>query len=126
MTDNEIIKALECCSKEDCGNCPVSKFGSCIDNTMEEALALINRQKGEIERLRENQDTLTTVLARSFAVKLCGGNPVAEIKSEALKKFAERLKEYKCSYETFNYPSFYAVEIEDIDNLVKKMVGADK
>ena len=49
-----------------------------------------------------------------------------EIRNEAIKEFAERLKECKCSYDLPDYHSFDAVEIEDIDNLVKKMVGADK
>ena len=57
MTDNEIIKALKCCSTEIvCDNCPYG--GGCVDqgnlrNDMaKDALALINRQKTEIERLR--------------------------------------------------------------------------
>ena len=43
MTDNEIIKALECCPLDDIGGCRK------ID-----ALALINRQKAEIERLKKH------------------------------------------------------------------------
>lgn len=31
MTDNEIIKALECCKKDDCDNCP-NNFGNCYAN----------------------------------------------------------------------------------------------
>ena len=26
MTDNEIIKALECCQTDECERCPLSKF----------------------------------------------------------------------------------------------------
>ena len=52
MTDNEIIKALECCIKHDCGNCPATAMvcGETFD--MEYALDLINRQKAEIEKLK--------------------------------------------------------------------------
>lgn len=52
MKDNEIIKALECCIKDDCDNCP-DTFGNCEHNAMRNALDLINRQKAEIERLKE-------------------------------------------------------------------------
>lgn len=52
MTDNEIIKALECCSNgEPCANCPYQK--QCDETDLAEiALDLINRQQAEIERLK--------------------------------------------------------------------------
>ena len=54
MTDNEIMKALECCETGDCIHCPRWKngwiSGDCSDLTTL-ALDLINRQKAEIERL---------------------------------------------------------------------------
>lgn len=59
MTDNEIIKALECCSlinSEACNDCPLfinrKKECLCVDKLMRGALDLINRQKVEIERLQ--------------------------------------------------------------------------
>ena len=57
MTDNEIIKALECCSNgEPCANCPYQK--QCDETDLAEiALDLINRQQAEIERLQETQCT---------------------------------------------------------------------
>ena len=58
MTDEQIVKALECCSSaltgEACEKCPLR--GECVSksNTIEElALDLIQRQKAEIERLTE-------------------------------------------------------------------------
>ena len=56
MTDNEIIKALECCNvcsfPEYCGECPyvecTTKKG-CVDEMLTDALDLINRQQSEIE-----------------------------------------------------------------------------
>ena len=99
LTDNEIIKALECCPLDDIGGCRK------ID-----ALDLINRQKSEIERLtRENQ---------SFADI---GKLYSEIKFETIKEFAERLKEMpsvtNCEYEWFHL---------DIDNLVKEMTEREE
>ena len=116
MTDNEIKKALECCMKicKDCDNCP------CINNDyinvydckyalLKNALNLINRLKAENERLSK----ITRPL-------------IAEIKAEAYKEFAERLKEK--SFQSFgNYGiTRDVVEVCDIDNLVKEMAGEDK
>ena len=59
MNDEEIIKALECCSvRGNCDGCPCDKeWGkSCISIGMKNALELINRQKAEIERLRSLVD----------------------------------------------------------------------
>lgn len=54
ITDEEIIKALECCTiKEmDCKNCPNKNQGTgCIYETMKPALDLINRQKASNKKL---------------------------------------------------------------------------
>lgn len=59
MTDNEIIKALECCRDNDNNlnmekcfeECPYD--GACAGNFMQDVLSLINRQKAEIKGLRD-------------------------------------------------------------------------
>ena len=96
MTDNEIIKALKFC--EDCSA-----------NINIDIIDLINRLKAENERLSK----ITRPL-------------IAEIKAEAYKEFAERLKEK--SFQSFgNYGiTRDVVEVCDIDNLVKEMAGEDK
>ena len=52
FTDEEIIKALECCCKDnyegDCPKCPLQLNGNCNVILAEHALDLINRQKAEI------------------------------------------------------------------------------
>ena len=59
MTDNEIIKALECCPYYDvCLNCPCFSFCGCTPEVFENALDLINRKKNEIEALIAGQETL--------------------------------------------------------------------
>ena len=104
MTDNEIIKALECCTipRANCPDCP-ARIGcnDCVDILREETLALIKSQKAEIERLERHTKMHD------------------EIQAEAIKEFAERLKEFQkpvCFDE-----AFIAVDVEDIDNLVKEM-----
>lgn len=55
MTDNEIIKALECCTKIGCSNCPLyapEQTGTCVKRVMLSSLDFINRQKAEIEHWR--------------------------------------------------------------------------
>lgn len=56
MTDNEIIKALECCKRPanqtSCDDCPYQFSNEkCSSKLIDDALDLINRQKAEIERL---------------------------------------------------------------------------
>ena len=58
LSDNEIIKALECCSKItfSCDGCPLQhlKYSECYELVIRSTLDLINRQKAEIERLAED------------------------------------------------------------------------
>ena len=54
MIDNDIIKALECCKKDDCDNCP-NNFGSCYANLSGYAIDLINRQQARIKELEERK-----------------------------------------------------------------------
>ena len=55
MTDNEIIKALECHAEESldtCSLCPLLNIEGGAYEAAEYALDLINRQQAEIERLK--------------------------------------------------------------------------
>ena len=120
MTDKEIIKALECCYRKGgtpCRDCPFNEFEDCNDVLMADyVFNLINRQQEEIDNLREH---LKRVCAERDA-RICTNN---FIKSEAVKEFAERLKEK--SFKTIrNYGlTKDVVEVCDIDNLVKEMGG---
>ena len=117
FTDEEVIKALECCilrKQYRCENrkCPLyyetTKYSDCTEMLVENALDLINRQKAEIERLRSQLDCYEET----------SGNKQA--KAEAIKEFAERLKR-----DAFLPLGTYFVEeiitAKQIDNLVKEM-----
>ena len=149
MTDNEIIKALECCtdeSYENCNECPYSiDTVSCERmKLLEDSLDFINRQKAEIKRLQKEvnlvsiqfQDlqeryeeaqseieSLKKVVIDDYATEYDD-----KIKSEAVKEFAERLKnkiKTECNpygKPTFDYDTSIAI-MRYIDNLVKEMVG---
>ena len=90
MTDNEIIKALECCAEigeNDCQSCPYFNDVSCRCRNYEnlkDALDLINRQKAEIERLQNDLSTWKDIAHRETSY-------VSIAKAEAVKEFAERL-----------------------------------
>ena len=56
FTDNEIIKALECCKSQECGECSrlcndFPDSHECKVDLMEKVYSLINCQRAEIERL---------------------------------------------------------------------------
>ena len=76
----------------------------------------IKRQNAEIERLKKD-----ILIAKDAYTMLQTKNEI--VKSEAIKEFAKRLKEK--SYKTIrNYGlTKDVVEVCDIDNLVKAMVG---
>ena len=112
MTDNEIIKALECCAKDewncDC-NCPF--FEKCSKTLMaKSSLNLINRQKAEIERLNKNIDGLNIFTK----------NHITVIRLQAIKEFAEKLK--NC----FAISGDYLDIINIIDSLVKEMTEVNE
>lgn len=56
MTDDEIIKALECCDFTDikaCEECPLYHTFDCSFVIIDKTLDLVHRQKAEIERLKQ-------------------------------------------------------------------------
>lgn len=106
MTDNEIIKALECCksSVASCEECPMYVKGVICHGyeLNKKALALIISQQAEIERLQKyNTDV------------------AYKHRNDGIKEFAERLKDK--SLTKWDYHD--AVDIEEIDDLVREMVG---
>ncbi len=124
MTDNEIIKALECCERaENCGHChydqDYKEMKDCTSALAKDALALINRQKAEIERLKKfiEED-------QGLILKLTGV-PVEEynqkIRTEAIKEFAERLKATFPPREDDRCTLDDCYTLDLIDNLVKEM-----
>ena len=127
MTDNDIIKALECCSKS-------SKLGDCIDNKcmllgeygcsdwmdnklLKSALDLINRQKAEIER--SQKETIEQSLKQEMY-----RTTVEEVRAEAITEFAEKVKEKHFEYFNFifSYPAFCKLT----DDIAKEMKGEQK
>lgn len=110
MTDNEIIKALECCSSTsilDCADCPYwGTRRSCgVKQMKKDALNLINRQKAEIEELQKYK--------HDYYV----------LKAKAVKEFAKRLKD-KHKHNTTSVVSLVTV-FDNINSIVEEMVGEE-
>lgn len=112
MNETEIIKAYQRAMKQN----------DLINRLQDEKQALINgqetlqntivEQKAEIERLKNNIDGLNIFTTNHMKI----------IRLQAVKEFAERLKEKKyksCDWSHGEHP--YVVEECDIDNLVKEM-----
>lgn len=114
MSDNNIIKALECCINGECQNCPLYKqFPYC--DTDKDALALINRLQTEIE-LWKNE------YKRACAERDAHIATTKFIRNEAIKEFAERLKADAMPAEIGKY-TYRITTTQGIDYLVKEMVG---
>lgn len=123
MTDNEIIKALECLQKENSSPDDRHKCYfmwkketcfNCHHTVAKEALDLINRLKAENEQKAKKLQEILPI--------------VAELKSEAIKEFAERLKEelvvtqFECG--DYLYDVYDVNEtLDTIDKIKTEMVG---
>lgn len=129
MTDAEIIKTLECCTTKGakCSDCPAFKKVDRSDckKYFRGAIDLINRQQAEIEGLQKANEELGKVIAGAYQLNCFLEVSRKCVRKEAIKEFAERLKEEidirpTHSKEQNKYVCFL------IDNLVKEKVGEEK
>lgn len=124
MTDEEIMKALECCCNYGllkCQKCPKqSDSKTCMYDLSKDALDLINRKDAENERLKKILEN------RGEICKLCEGKYTEKIKrarAKAIKEFAERLKAEYIFWKIEDGSLRKIIPIYAIDYLVKEMVG---
>lgn len=120
MTDNEIIKSMQCVIGNEmlCSECTYQKvlpFPSCRRMCAKNALDLINRQKAENKRLEK--ELMKCKLEKEMLYQT-----VEEIKSEAIKEFIDELKNRVVNkYEYTDIRVF-----KEIDTLVKEMTEVEK
>lgn len=144
MKDNEIIKALECCIKDDynkgCEQCPAHCYKGCDFHLAKFALDLINRQQVEKEALINGQETLQKYIAEKNAeierlekgelskamtfnsdtIKRCVNKAIKEFAERCKKSFSQCQREYR---EVLNSDGACAMIIAKkvVDDLVKEM-----
>ena len=130
MTDNEIFETeIKCINRRangkcnggtDCCKCDLLMNEKDIISAYERAIAnsdLINRQKTEIEELQIENKSL-----RSAAN--CYKLHYNEVRTEAYREFAERLKDGAQMADCFDSYNM-VVGTHFINNLLKEMVGED-
>ena len=137
MTDNEIIKAMQCVIGNDvsCSECEYQKalpFPSCRRMCAKNALDLINRQKAENEmlqdlityqkqKIKEIEQKYNQAVDDMFGLIETTRNEIAEAKTEAIKEFIDELKNRVVNkYEYTDIRVF-----KEIDNLVKEMTNVE-
>lgn len=93
VTKNDVIKALQCCIKStsDCDNCPlhIRGDGDCTDKAKQGALDIINQQRTEIERLKEELEIRNQKRVSIFEIS----NAYERGRANAIKEFAETYTE---------------------------------
>lgn len=118
LTDNEIIKALE----------EMADYPHYYEDgqILKSALDIINRLKdnerkyrGKVQSQRYEISCNQKNIERYKGVIEILEKDVATAKSEAIKEFAERLKEETLTTDKFGE----ILLVQDIDNLAKEMVG---
>lgn len=150
MSDEDIIKALECCKEaklnQDCLDleCPFATEYGCnidVEELRNAALDLINRQKAEIEKLKEDNNFHIRLEALLVEQRDGRDKLIEQIdtqndelrmklktaKTEAIKEFAERLKKESSScvtsangYEIYETKS-YTIMATTIDKILREM-----
>lgn len=137
MTDEQIIKAVEVCRTPDtCRGCPYHELhtAGCICALMKDVFDLIDRQKAEIERLKKKNTILSKNADTAFQDGLDENRDLflkevePEIRNEAIKEFAERLKRTSIGLEIGNEKKFKMTVVSTvaIENLVKEMTEVQK
>lgn len=125
FTDDEIIKALECCNECNCKQCPcfAEDVNGCKEIPTDQILALINRQKAEIERLKKIGDDKTSEVLRHDASIRELHKQLETAKSEAIKEFANCLLKKVFPYDGLDIDKRkYAINAGAVEKAIKDLV----
>lgn len=115
MTDNEIVRALE--KEIRLTKYVDSDYANVKLEIIESALDLINRQQAESERLQNDLNVWKDIAIRETTY-------VSIAKNEAIKEFAERLKElYTDESITDDMQVSIRVIKQNIGDIAEEMVG---
>ena len=134
MTDEQIIKAYERCftlgfDESTCYECPFyTATAKCTEDLRDSVLALINRQKSDIEGLTAKILVKDNINDYNTAQLRIAREELRTAKTEAIKEFAERLKRTSIGLEIGDDKKFKMTIVSTvaIDNLVKEMTEVQK
>lgn len=121
MTKEQVKKALECCTSREnkCSKCPYQRpFGCMKMGMIQDALRLINEQEAVIERLKAYNDKLSQGIYYGNGEHLC--NSLNQVKKQAVKEFAEKLKQKYAQSCSEYYPELIMLTSEQLDGLLKE------
>ena len=128
MTDNEIIKALE--SEVKSAEYVDSEYCDGVDLALiKSALDLINRQKAEIERLKECPKCIYEYDGNT--TEYCVQGPCSNFKTteqvrvEVIKEFADRLLNKVRVVQVSNLTWIWLISQDDINDIIKEMLGEE-
>lgn len=136
FTDEEVIKALECCSQSGdltksqnkvCSPCPYADRGDCTGLLKANALALINRQNNALgreiynslkadEKIEHLKIELDAMRGSANSYKMHYENA----RAEAIKEFAEKLKE---TYQLCKFPNIVNVNARRFNERIDYCIG---
>ena len=120
VTDEEIVKALECCSKNnpDCDNCPCSVGGGSLCRQPEQqALDIIHRLQDENKRLTEENEHLDMVAKQALA-----DYQNAQVQVDECKEILERRAVNNFAWEAGKI----VAELESIKPTVRETYGGEE
>ncbi len=126
MPDNEIVKALDICSKSTngcshskytCEDCYLNGQTMCSAVLLQDAIDCFNCLQAEKEEMRKGLEEVVKGIEETKALV---ARDIAKAKAEAYKEFAESLKKKAIYSGLVNADIVYEC---DIDNLLKKLVG---
>lgn len=95
----------------------IKSFGKDID-----LIDLIDRQQAEIEKLKQENKMLNTTVINQCAFNK---QDIYFARAEAIKEFAERLKEKSYTYSSITGYKSTVVDVCEIDGVMEEMVGED-
>ena len=131
LTNEQIIIALKCCIAQEnceevsCEICPYDKVYDCKEVMLKNVLECINRKNAEIERLTAKILVKDNINDYNTAQLRIAREELRTAKSEAIKEFAERLKDIAVTDSAFiNETPF--VFVPAIERLVKEMTGENE
>mgnify|MGYP006982562901 CR=1 FL=1 len=94
-----------------------------VVETLKQAIDLIEGQQAKINKLEKARQKQAYLLCNLKGQKYELMNRISAVKNEAYKEFAERLKSYLLLNKK---DEMSVISFENVDNLLKEMVGDNK